>query len=97
MGVFLLSDEAIPRGLHVRMNLATGLKEAKLLDEMGDSNDNNLEYEDTEGAVNYYRNIKEKTKFIQSEDGKTPKVCIEFFIFIECVKYKCYFPGVVFV
>lgn len=37
----LFLGQAIPRGLHVRMNLQTGVKEAKLLDDNEEADDAN--------------------------------------------------------
>ena len=42
--MFSITGQAIPSGLHVRMNLQTGQKEAKLMD-----GDNGLKYWETDG------------------------------------------------
>lgn len=62
-------DEAIPKGLHVRMNLQTGEKEAKLLDETENSG---------EGKKLTPEQLKVYVKKVKNEADKLKEVgCVE--------------------
>jgi len=76
--VFVATDEwqevrngqAIPAGLHVRVNLQTGLKEAKILREENDvsTNDEGIKYDALKEAL---KNIKSDFKAASDEESKS--------------------------
>lgn len=49
--------QAVPRGLHIRIDLSTGLKEAKLMDENEELEDENVDEknEDSESTMRYWK------------------------------------------
>ena len=53
--IFVFAGQAIPAGLHVRMNLETGLKEAKLMD--GDDG-SRYEQVDRSNTINSHDNYR---------------------------------------
>lgn len=83
-----ITDQPLPKGVHVRINLATGEREAKLLDNTEGSENNkdlSIAPQDNTEEIKYdhkddvlkYDYIKEALKNIKSDLGSdTPRVCL---------------------
>ena len=66
----IISDQSIPRGLHIRLNLQTGEREAKLMD---DSEHTELTHVSTSEELNRDE-LQDALKNVPGDEGITPEV-----------------------
>lgn len=82
----MIAGQAIPRGLHVRLNLETGEREAKLLDEY-ERTDLTLVRDDVQGRQVSQEELQAALKNLQGEESTATIEVLQKNTTEKCVKH----------